>query len=82
MVREFGGEVLTDALVQKIIVENGRAVGVRVGNTSALAACSGAKQASVPLTEIRAKNIVWASGIYNLYGKALPRDLPQVLAGE
>ena len=79
MVREFGGEVLVDATVREIIVEQGRAVGVRVSNTSALTQCkTEAEKAAVPVTEIRAKNIVWASGIYNLYSKMLPKDLPQV----
>ena len=44
MVRSFGGEVLIDATVRSIIIENGRAVGVRVSNTDEL-----------PLVEIRAK---------------------------
>jgi len=76
MVREFGGEVLVDCTVREIIIENGRAVGVRVSNTSTLAKCeSDGGIVSVPVTEIRAKNIVWASGIYNLYTKILPQDL-------
>ena len=36
MVRSFGGEVLIDATVRSIIIENGRAVGVRVSNTDEL----------------------------------------------
>lgn len=79
MVRAFGGEVYVDATVRDIIVEKGRAVGVRVSNTSALANCkSDAEKAAVPFTEIRAKNIVCATSIYNLYNKFLPQDLPQV----
>lgn len=74
VVRAFGGEVLVDATVREIIVENGRAVGVRVSNTSALA--SGADV--VPMTEIRAKNVVCATSVYNLYNKMLPQDLPVV----
>ena len=81
MVREFGGEVLVDATVHDIIIENGRAVGVRVCNTSALGECvesaeKGAK--TPPLTEIRAKNVVCATSVYNLYNKFLPQDHPVV----
>ena len=58
MVREFGGEVLVDATIKEIIIEKGRAVGVRVCNTSALAECIASAEEgkkSPPLTEIRAK---------------------------
>ena len=72
MVRNFGGEVFVDATVKGIIVENGRAVGVRVCNTSAL---QSGEDASPPETEIRAKNIVCATSIYNLYNKMLPQDM-------
>jgi len=75
-VRCFGGEVLVDATVREVIVENGRAVGVRVSNTSALAAAS--DKSLVPSTEIRAKNVVCATSVYNLYNKLLPQDLPVV----
>ena len=75
-VRCFGGQVLVDATVREVIVENGRAVGVRVSNTSALTG-AGDKN-SVPSTEIRAKNIVCATSVYNLYNKMLPQDLPVV----
>ena len=79
MVRAFGGEVFVDATVRGVIMEHGRAVGVRVSNTSALAACSSEEEkAKVPVTEIRAKNIVCATSIYNLYNKLLPQDLPVV----
>jgi all-trans-retinol 13,14-reductase len=73
MVRSFGGEVLVDATVRGIIIENGRAVGVRVSNTSRLADCEDESQ--VPVTEIRAKKIVCATSIYNLYNKFLPQDM-------
>ena len=79
MVRAYGGEVLVDATVQSIIVEKGRAVGVRVCNTSALRACqSDEERAKVPVTEVFAKNIVCATSVYNLYSKLLPQDLPIV----
>jgi all-trans-retinol 13,14-reductase len=79
MVREFGGEVLTDATVREIILEHGRAVGVRVSNTSALAECkSDAERAQVPVTELRAKAVVCATSVYNLYNNLLPQDLAQV----
>mmetsp|Transcript_19212 Transcript_19212/g.28399 ORF Transcript_19212/g.28399 Transcript_19212/m.28399 type:complete len:668 (+) Transcript_19212:47-2050(+) len=72
MLRETGGEVLCDATVEDIIIENGRAVGVRVRNTSSTA---GKKD---PLTEIRARNVVCATSVFNLYNKLLPRDHPVV----
>jgi phytoene dehydrogenase-like protein len=82
MVRAFGGDVFTDAFVRDIIIEHGRAVGVRVSNTSTLGthASSGSKQveASALLTEVRCQNVVWASGVYNLYTKALPQNIHQV----
>jgi len=70
MLREMGGEVLCDATVENIIIENGRAVGVRVRNTSAGEAG--------PVTEIRARNVVCATSVFNLYHKLIPQDHPQV----
>jgi len=79
VVRSYGGEVLVDATVRGIIVENGRAVGVRVSNTSELDRCTCEEEKSkVPQISIRAKNIVCATSIYNLYDKLLPKDLPIV----
>lgn len=79
MTRAFGGEVFVDATVREIIVEKGRAVGVRVSNTSALNECvSEEEKAKVPATEIRAKNVVCATSIYNLYNQLLPQDLDVV----
>jgi all-trans-retinol 13,14-reductase len=77
MTRAFGGEALIDATVKEIIVENGRAVGVRVCNTSALTEVGG-DYSQLRITEIRAKNIVCATSVYNLYNKLLPKDLPVV----
>jgi all-trans-retinol 13,14-reductase len=76
LLREMGGEVLTDATVRKILIENGRAVGVQVSNTTALAEATDPH--AVPVTEIRAKNVVCATSIYNLYEKLLPQDHPVV----
>ena len=79
MLRSFGGDAVVDATVRDIIIEQGRAVGVRVCNTSALNACASEEaKAAVPCTEVRAKNVVCATSIYNLYGKLLPQDLPVV----
>jgi all-trans-retinol 13,14-reductase len=79
MVREFGGEVLVSATILDIIVEHGHAIGVRVCSISALEQCkTDEERAAIPTKDIRAKNIVWASGIYNLYSKVVPQDLPQV----
>eukprot|EP00804_Cyclotella_cryptica_P000840 CCRYP_001078-RA/>CCRYP_001078-RA protein AED:0.34 eAED:0.34 QI:0/0.75/0.6/1/1/1/5/140/483 len=77
--RSFGGEVLIDATVRRIVVENGRAVGVMVSNTDELEECkSQGDLAKVPITEIRAKNVVCATSVYNLYNKLLAKDLPLV----
>uniref|UniRef100_A0A6U6GTW2 Amine oxidase domain-containing protein n=1 Tax=Odontella aurita TaxID=265563 RepID=A0A6U6GTW2_9STRA len=79
LLREFGGEVFVDANVHGIIIEDGRAVGVRVSNEKMLAECtSEAEKASIVITEIRAKNVVCATSIYNLYNKLLPQNLPIV----
>ena len=68
MLRNFGGEVLCDATVEQIIIENGRAVGVKVRNTSA--------GKDSPVTQIRAKHIVCATSVFNLHNKLLPQDHP------
>ena len=70
MLRNFGGEVLCDATVDQIIIEKGRAVGVLVRNTSA--------GKDGPLTEIRARNIVCGTSIFNLHNNLLPKDHPSV----
>lgn len=71
MCRSFGGEALIDATVRSIIIENGRAVGVRVSNTDELEEATDPSQ--VPVVEVRAKNIVCATSVYNLYNKFLPQ---------
>lgn len=77
--RSFGGEALIDATVRRIIIENGRAVGVLVSNTDEIEECKSQEDlAKVPITEIRAKNVVCATSVYNLYNKLLPQDLPTV----
>lgn len=68
--RAFGGDVLCDATVENIIIEKGRAVGVRVHNTSA--------GKGGPVTEIRARNIVCATSVFNLHHHLLPGDHPVV----
>jgi len=79
MVRSFGGEALIDATVRGIIIENGRAVGVKVSNTDELEECTSEEDlAKVPAVEVRAKNVVCATSVYNLYNKFLPQDLPVV----
>ena len=72
LLREMGGEVLVDATVEEIIMENGRVVGVRVVNTVDKANSHGK---SLMATEIRARNVVCATSIYNLYNRLLPQDL-------
>jgi phytoene dehydrogenase-like protein len=76
VVREMGGQALVDATVEQIIMEKGRAVGVLVRNTSSASATAGDEP--VKLTEIRARNIVCATSVYNLYNKLLPQDHPVV----
>ena len=71
MCRSFGGEALIDATVRSIIIENGRAVGVRVSNTDELEETD--HPAEVPTVEIRAKNVVCGTSVYNLYKKLLPQ---------
>ena len=53
MCRAFGGECLIDATVRSIIIENGRAVGVRVSNTDSLEEATDPDK--VPVVEIRAR---------------------------
>ena len=65
-----------DATVRDIIVENSCAVGVRVSNTSDLDKLPPGH--AVQVVEIRAKNVVCATSVYNLYNKLLPSDLPVV----
>jgi len=74
VVRALGGEALVNATVLGIIIEKGRAVGVRVANTTSLHA----DQGDLQVTEVRAKNIVCATSVYNLYHKLLPPELPVV----
>ena len=74
VVRACGGEALVDATVRNILIEHGRAVGVRVSNTSAIEKMGEA----APVTEIRAKNVVCGTSAYNLYNHLLPKDLPIV----
>lgn len=70
---------MIDATVRNIIVENGRAVGVRVSNTDELEGCNTQEQLDkVPVYEVRAKNVVCATSIYNLYNKFLSPELPVV----
>jgi len=74
IVRDLGGEVLVDATVRQIVVENGRAIGVKVSRSSDIELMG----EDAPVTEIRAKHIVSATSAYNLYNKLLPQDLPVV----
>ena len=74
VVRAYGGDVLIDATVRNILVENGRAVGVRVSKSSDLMLLGD----NAPVTEIRAKRVVCGTTVYNLYHKLLPQNLPVV----
>jgi all-trans-retinol 13,14-reductase len=75
VVRACGGDVLVDATVRDIIVENGRAVGVRVSKTTDLQEMG---PEAAPTTEIRAKRVVCGTSVYNLYNKLLPQDMQSV----
>jgi len=75
-VRSFGGEVLIDATVRQVLIENGRAVGVLVSNTDEMEECTSQEELDqVSVVEVRAKNVVCATSVYNLYNKFLPPDL-------
>ena len=74
VVRELGGEVLVNATVRQILVDDkNRAVGVLVSRSTDLATMG---EIDAPVTEIRAKNVVCATSAYNLYTKLLPNELP------
>ena len=75
VISSCGGQVLVGATVRGIIIENGKAVGVRVSKTTDIEHL-GIYEA--PQTTIRAKNIVCGTSTYNLYKKLLPQDLPAV----
>ena len=75
VVLEHGGQVLVNAHIDEILVEDNRAVGVRVCKATSLEPGSEKKPEMI---EIRAPIIVNATGIHNLYNKLLPQDLPLV----
>ena len=70
IVYEHGGECFVNAHVDEIIIENNRAVGVRVCKATSLG--SGQKP---EMTEIYAPVIINATGIHNLYNKLQPQDM-------
>lgn len=74
VIRACGGDVLTDATVRNIIIENGKAVGVRVSKSSDMKLLGDKAEVS----EIRAKRVICGTTVYNLYNKLLPNDLPAV----
>lgn len=69
---EFGGECLVNAHVDEILIENNKAVGVRVCKATSLEPGSDQKPEMV---EIRAATVVCATGIHNMYNRLLPKDL-------
>ena len=75
VVLEHGGQVLVNAHIDQILVEDNRAVGVRVCKATSLEPGSEKKPEMI---EIRAPIIVNATGIHNLYNKLLPQDIPLV----
>jgi all-trans-retinol 13,14-reductase len=75
VVRAYGGEALADATVRSIIMEKGRAVGVRVSKTSDLQSLG---PDHAPVTEIRAHSVVCGTTVYNLYNRLLPLNPPVV----
>jgi phytoene dehydrogenase-like protein len=82
VVRGMGGDTLVGATIRRIIIEDGRAVGVTVSRTADLAESDNA-----PVYTIRAKNVVCATSIYNLYNKFLPQTcrlsrISRILASE
>lgn len=77
IVYEHGGECFVNAHVDEILVKDNQAVGVRVCKSSSL---DGAKQINEKpeMTEIYSPIIINATGIYNMYNKLLPQELPIV----
>jgi len=77
VVRAMGGQTLCNATVEQIVMDkekhgHARAVGVLVRPTSS------SSPQDKKLTEIRARNIVCATSVFNLYHKLLPQNLPAV----
>lgn len=68
IIEAAGGKVVTSHAVEEIIVENGKATGVRVKN---LRPVDGAKEADVTFS---AKTIVSCAGAYNTYVKLLKAE--------
>ena len=75
VVYEYGGECLVNAHIDEILIENGRAVGVRVCKATSMEPGSEKKPNMI---EIRAPIVINATGIHNLYNKLLPQDFPLV----
>jgi len=60
-IQQTGGEVFTHAIVEKILINDGKASGVRLTDGS----------------EIHAPEIISNAGVFNTYGKLLPTDISQ-----
>lgn len=75
VIRAHGGDAFVDATVRGIVIEDGKAVGVKVSSTTALREVGEEK---APVTEIRARNVVAATSVYNTYTRLLPQDLEAV----
>ena len=65
VIRRAGGHVLTGALVDEILVEDGRATGVRLADDEG--------------TVVRAPIVISAAGARNTYNKLLPAGLAEAL---
>src|SRR5690606_30301879 len=58
-IQKNGGELFTYASVEQILIENGRATGVRMADG----------------TEVRAPVVISNAGVFNTFGKLLPADV-------
>jgi len=77
VVHERGGESFVNCHVDGIMLEGGKAVGVRVCKATTWESQKNNEEKPT-MVEIRAKAVVNAAGMHNLYHKLLPQDLPLV----
>mmetsp|Transcript_8993 Transcript_8993/g.12794 ORF Transcript_8993/g.12794 Transcript_8993/m.12794 type:complete len:715 (-) Transcript_8993:40-2184(-) len=71
VMRSYGSEAFVEVDVKNIVIEKNRAVGVKIVSKDAKGNIS-------PVREIRAKNIVCGTSVFNLYTKLLPKDHPVI----
>jgi len=77
IVYEHGGQCLVNAHIEEILVKDNTAIGVRVSKSSSWENAK-LSNGTAETVDIFAPIIVNATGIYNLYNKLLPQDMPIV----